>query len=391
KGEQPLSCEERIRPPKMVVATFPHPRPLVLLTQERTQPATDKTIVQLVYQGLRMLEVVEPATQRRIQIGYDAGQTVPTRAPRLLPYPLAQRQQTFPSNPAPSDFEAITQKLKSLPRLPAVSHLGLVGIKLEPVLFHPGSHFIKRGLRFFGRLAQNHKVISVAHHAVTPLSHMAVQRVKINIGQKGADHCPLRRPSYRRPALQFLDNVLTEKQLDQLMHGAVTNPFFNSTPKDLMRYGVEETLQVGIHHMGVAFLDQRIHFPQCLFRAASRPKAVTGLLKLLLKDRFDHQLEGRLHDAVFNRWDSQRAQLPARFGYLYALDRLWSILSGPKRSLKFFQIRFCSHLKPLNALPIHSCGSGIAPDFVPGHLKSLAAVHLVDHAKPFSSFDAVFQ
>src|SRR5215475_12031943 len=137
-----------------------------------------------------MLEVVKPATQRRIQIGYDTGQTVPTCAPPLLPYPLAQRQQTFPSNPAPSDFEAITQKLKSLPRLPAVSHLGLVGIKLEPVWFHPGSHFIKRGLRFFGRLAQHHKVIGVAHHAVTLLSHMAVQRVKINIGQRGLITAP---------------------------------------------------------------------------------------------------------------------------------------------------------------------------------------------------------
>src|SRR5262245_32415359 len=103
-------------------------------------------------------------------------------------------------------------------------------------------------------------------------------------------------------APRFLSYPLAQRQQTfASMHGAVANPFFNSTPKGLMRRGVEETLQVGIHHMGVVFLDQRIHFPQGLFRAASRPKAVTGLLKLLLKDRFDHQLEGRLHDAVFNQ------------------------------------------------------------------------------------------
>ena len=76
-------------------------------------------------------------------------QTIPTRASGLLPYPLSQRQQTFPSDPSPPDFEAIAEKLKTLPRLPTISHVGLAGIKLEPVLFDPGSHLVERGSRFF--------------------------------------------------------------------------------------------------------------------------------------------------------------------------------------------------------------------------------------------------
>src|SRR5512141_1692586 len=104
-----------------------------------------------------MLEVVKPAAQRGIQIGYDTAQAVPTRAPSLVPYPLPQRQQTFPPHPAPPNFETIAQKLKTLPRLPTISHVGLVPIKLEPVLLYPGSHFVERGSRFFSRSAQHHE------------------------------------------------------------------------------------------------------------------------------------------------------------------------------------------------------------------------------------------
>ena len=107
------------------------------------------------------------------------------------------------------------------------------------------------------------------------------------------------------------------------MHRAVTDPFFHPTLKGLMRYAVEETLQVSIHHMGVASFNQSIHFPQCILAAASRAKAVTRLLKLSLKDRFDHQLKCRLHDAVFDHRFSQRSNLAAPFGNLHAPDRLW--------------------------------------------------------------------
>src|SRR5512144_70252 len=105
-----------------------------------------------------MLEVVKPATQRGIQIGYDTGQAVPTRAPSLVPYPLPQRQHTFPPHPAPPNFEAIAQKLKALPGLQTISHAGLVKVKLEPVLVYPTSHFVERRSRFFSRSAQHHKV-----------------------------------------------------------------------------------------------------------------------------------------------------------------------------------------------------------------------------------------
>src|SRR6266545_2345483 len=338
-----------------------------------------------------MLEVVKPTAKRRIQIGNDTGQAVPTRATSLVPYPLAQRQQTFPPYPTPADFKAVAEKLKILPRLPTISHVGLVGIKPKPVLFDPHSHFVERGLGLFRRAAKHHEVIGVAHHAVAVLPHMSVQGMKIDIGQKRADHRSLRRPSHRCPSFHPLDDVLIQKCTDPLQHCAVANPLRDLTHQRLLRYTVEVAVQVGIHPMGVAFLDEFIHFAQCLFAAATRAKTVTRVLKLSLKDRFDHQLQCRLHDAVFDHRNSQRSHLAAPFGNLHAPDRLWPVRSRPERLLKFFQIDFCPCLKPLHALSIYSCRAGVALYFLPRRLKRLLSVHLVDQAKPFPSFDAVFQ
>ena len=167
-----------------------------------------------MYPGLRMLEVVKPATKYGVEIGDDAGQAVPTRAPCLLAYPLAQRQQAFLSDPTPPDFEAVAEKLKTLPSLPAISHVGLVSIEPKPVSFRPGSHFTERGLSLFCTAAQHHKIIGVANHPITLLFHLSVQGMKIDVGQKRADHRSLRRASHRRPSFHPLKNILTKKQTD---------------------------------------------------------------------------------------------------------------------------------------------------------------------------------
>jgi len=57
------------------------------------------------------------------------------------------------------------------------------------------------------------------------------------------------------------------------------------------------------------------------------------LLKLSLKYRLDHQLQCRLHDAIFDHGNPQRTHLAAPFGNLHPPDRLWPVLSPPMRSL----------------------------------------------------------
>src|SRR5918996_5980420 len=140
-----------------------------------------------MYPRLRILEVAKPTPKDRIELDNNASQAVPTRALSLLAYPLAQRQKTFLSDPASPSFEAIAEKLEALPSLPTVPNVGLVRIEPKPVLFHPGFHFIERGLCLFNRSAKHHKVIGVAHYAVALPSHMPVQGMKIDVGQKRAN------------------------------------------------------------------------------------------------------------------------------------------------------------------------------------------------------------
>ena len=194
--------------------------------------------------------------------------------------------------------------------------------------------------------------------------------MKINVGQQRADHRTLRRPSRRRPSLHPLNNVLTEKQSDQLKHSAVADALFDLPHQCRVRDRVEVALQVGIHHMGVALLDQFIDFAQCVFAAALRAKTVTRLLKLALEDRLDHQLQCRLHDAVFDHRNSQRAQLAAPFGNLHAPDRLWPVLPALERLLKFCQIdvlpetqtasRSAHRPRPLRRCPATLCHAALS-------------------------------
>ena len=123
--------------------------------------------------------------------------------------------------------------------------------------------------------------------------------------------------------------------------------------------------------MGVALLDQFIDLAQCVFTATLRAKSITRLLKLMLKDRLDHQLERRLHDAILDHGDAQRAQLAAPSGNLYALDRLWPVLPALERLFKLCQIVFRSKPKLLDALPIDSGRAGVLGYFLPGRSKRL--------------------
>src|SRR5262249_41817676 len=80
---------------------------------------------------MRMLEVVKPATKRRIQIGDDFRQTVPTRALSPHSNAILHGLVALFAYPAPPQLEVIAQKVKALPRLPTISHLGLVGTKTQ--------------------------------------------------------------------------------------------------------------------------------------------------------------------------------------------------------------------------------------------------------------------
>src|SRR5438093_8940542 len=101
--------------------------------------------------------------------------------------------------------------------------------------------------------------------------------MKINVGQKGADHRSLRCPARWRPSLHFLYDVLLKKRSYQLKHPPIAHLLLNALHKPRVRNGVEVALKIDIHHKGVAFSKQPLYFPKRIFTAKPRAKAVAHL------------------------------------------------------------------------------------------------------------------
>jgi hypothetical protein len=266
-GEQSLGREEFIGPALMIISTNSHARSLLMLSQHRPQPSPYKAVHPLKGVRMTMLEIVKPATKRRIQVGDDFRQTVSARALGPHPNAILQALVALFAYPAPPQLEMITQKVKALPRLPTISHMRFVVTKTQAIGLYPGFDFLKRRFGFLKTTAKQHKVIGVANHAVALLLDVTVQGMKINVSQKRADHRALRGPADWCPSLHFLDDVLLKKRSDQLQHPPIAHFFLHALQKLRMWDGVEGALNIGIHRKGVAFSKQPLHFPKRIFAA----------------------------------------------------------------------------------------------------------------------------
>src|SRR5262245_23925158 len=78
-----------------------------------------------------------------------------------------------------------------------------------------------------------------------------------------------------------------------------------------MRYGIEVTLEVRIHHMHLSRLEQCVHAPQRILGPSSRTEAVTVLGKFSLEDAFQDMPQRALHDPFSRRRYAQRSLFPA--------------------------------------------------------------------------------
>ena len=74
----------------------------------------------------------------------------------------------------------------------------------------------------------------------------------------------------------------------------------------LMRNRVEILRQIGVHHIGIAAAEQRVHFLDRVGPAPPWPVAIGRGIEVRLEDRLQHQLGGGLHHPVPDRRDAER-------------------------------------------------------------------------------------
>ena len=71
--------------------------------------------------------------------------------------------------------------------------------------------------------------------------------------------------------------------------------------------GIEERLQVGVHHPPVAVLHRPVHHRQGGGAALLGPKPVAASTELRLEERFQDVAQRLLHDPIPDRGNAQRA------------------------------------------------------------------------------------
>ena len=158
-----------------------------------------------------------------------------------------------------------------------------------------------------------------------------------------------------------------------------------------MRDAVEVAFQIGVHHITVATLDEKVHLAQGILARPPRPEAITRRMEHNLEHRLDDELDRHLHDPVLDRRDAQRPRCTVALRDFHPPDRQRPVLSCLEAFRKLGQIVPGTRFEPLDALSIHARRPAIGPYFLPGRLKGLRRVHLVYQTVPAASFDAVNQ
>lgn len=167
----------------MIGVTFPKPRSLFLLAQDRPQSSADESIQPWKLPAAGVLEVAIPASDHRGEVGNDPRQAVASGATCLFAYLVLEPLQALFPYPALSRFEPVAQKLESLPFYSAIPDVGLVGMQGQAVGFDPRFDFFQCCVRLFRALAQDDEVVGVAHHAVALPRHEFVQGVQVEVRQ----------------------------------------------------------------------------------------------------------------------------------------------------------------------------------------------------------------
>ena len=256
----------------------------------------------------------------------------------------------------------------------------------QAVGLHPGRYLAQsRRCRRFRR-TKDHEVIGITHHPVAALLHEQVERVQIQVGQERRQDRPLGRSRRWLPARYLRHDLLAQKAVDQCQNPAIADRTFHQRHQPVARDGIEIALQVGVHHMGVAFLQQPIDFPQRILAAPPWSKAIASGSELDFKDRLDDHLQRGLYDPVLHGRDPQRAGLAVPFGYLNPFGRVRPVGAVRQSGLEFQQIPFRLNGKPFHTLAVHPRRPLVPRDTLPRDVQCRRPDDLVDQAKPFTSF-----
>lgn len=267
---------------------------LAAFPQDAAQATSDPSVECRKRPLMAVFEILKPSLKRAIHVHRNSGQTCAVAAPGMGSNGVFELPQTLLAGPPCASLEVVSEEVKSLTRKCGIHHAGLLRMQDQTPFRNQLLHLVQGFicLRFVS--THNDKIIGISDHLKTRRLHRRIDGMEVEVGQQGADDGALGCSCFGRPPGQPLHDVLTEKSFDQLKQASIGNMPADFLHKFLMGNAVKVRLQIGIHHMGVAGLQEPIHFPQGILASSVWPETVTVRFELRLEYRFYNQPYRRL-------------------------------------------------------------------------------------------------
>ena len=259
-------------------------------------------------------------------------------------------------------------------------------VQLQPVVLDPLLDRRQCRLCLVSTAAQDDEVVCIAHRPVPSGEQQLVQRVQVDVGQQRADHRALRGAARGSPALEFVHDVLVQPAVDQRQHLAVADLLGHPRHQSLVRDGVEEALEVRVHHVCAALAQPALDFAQRVLAAFARSKPVAVGFEAALEDRLDHPLQRRLYHPVFDDRDAQCSLAATGLGNLHPPHRLRSVGAASELLGQLAQVSGSLGVETRDAHAVQAARPAAALDLLPGRCQRGVTTNFVDQTEPFVAF-----
>ena len=174
-----------VGPASMVVAT-PTPFSAVSLAQDAPQAHANPAIQGCEGTWATVFEVLEPTSQRAIDVSDACFEASPIGASGLDPHRLLQLLPTLLARPSLPALEVIAQEVESS-RLADIDDASLVRMQCQSRLRSPLLHPFKRPLGFCLASTHDDEVIRIPNHLIPFLAHEVVQGIQVDVRQQRAE------------------------------------------------------------------------------------------------------------------------------------------------------------------------------------------------------------
>ena len=211
-----------------------------------------------------------------------------------------------------------------------------------------------------------------------------IEHAERDVGQQRGQDPSLRGPGRGVPLLTELgEDPGLEERLDQGQHALVLHPRPDPAHQGRVVDGVETRLDVRVQHPPIALGAEQVNLRDRVVRPPPGPEPVGDRHEVGLEDRFQHQLQRRLHHPVSDGGDAEPAHLPATAGlgdhafpdrHRTELARLHRV---PQIVQEFLDASLVDVAGP-QAVDPGGPGPGVARDPLPRHLQRGRVVHEVE-------------